>query len=397
MPQSGNPTAPPNRAAMSRRNAARALGRYQGDELFFQQPFATLTQPIIPRNLNLTRPMESLHFVWRGRVVIATANYTAVAAEAPATIIQKIRVTGTHRTFNQLVPIDISGATAFAYMRLFQVRGNTSLINGVKQPEPSVPYAQAGATFGNTGTYDLEIHYSVPVTPILAPNSRLSTIPYLWFPQDWADSIQIQLFFGDATSFGTPAGGTVVTFSAFGSGAGSPTVSIFANYSILGQLATAFNAAVVVRNEQLITSGLANAATGQRVSLLQKQRTLGVMIKSGILLTGTTAGVSVFASLSDTMLERTQIVLDNKPVRNNMNNFAAKEYVGRMFNTVYPQGYLNFPFDESMTPQTMYRGDLIPGGSNFELDSDIISANANNAVTMIQEQVFGTPGARAGQ
>ncbi len=75
------------------------LGRNQGPELFYQQQFAAGTQPIIPKNLNLNRPMERLHLVFRGRVTIGVANYTAVAAEAPQTIIQRIRVFGTHRRF----------------------------------------------------------------------------------------------------------------------------------------------------------------------------------------------------------------------------------------------------------------------------------------------------------
>ena len=86
----------------SARDLASILGRNQGPELFFQQTFATLQSPVIPKNLNVNRPLERIHIVWRGRVTIAGANFTAVAAEAPQTIIQRIRLVGTHQRFGSL-------------------------------------------------------------------------------------------------------------------------------------------------------------------------------------------------------------------------------------------------------------------------------------------------------
>lgn len=386
---------PSRRRGMSRASFVSTVTRYQGPELFSQVNFAALGTVIVPRQLNLNRPAESLKFIWRGRIVIATANISPVASEAPQTIIQRIRITGTHAKFNQQTPLDITGASLFAYCRLFQVRGSSLILSGTRQPELGVPLQQVGATFGNTGTYDVEIHYDLPLTPLLGPGDSVQNTPYLWFPQDWADTLQVQIQFGDATSFGT-LGTSVVTFTAFGSGAGVPSVSIFTNYAILGPLANAFSSAVVIRNEQVTVGGpVAAVANNTRLSLLQKNRTTNVIVKSGTVLTGTSVGVQVFASLLDNQLDATQIIADNKPIRNNFNNFAAKEYAGRQFNTVLPGGYLNFTFVDSLNPVSLLHGELIPGGSTFELDSNIISAPANAAFSLIQEQVFGDPGAKA--
>jgi hypothetical protein len=381
---------------LTARDIASILGRNQGPELFFQQAFATLTSPIIPKPVNVNRPLERFHIVWRGRVVIGVANFTAVAAEAPQTIIQRIRLIGTHKRFGSLVPVDLTGATTFVLMRLFREgRGNSEYITtGAGQPtrqaEPSVPFAQTLANFGNTGTYDIEIHYSLPVAPILPSSSRIAVVPFLFQQTDWADTLQLQLFFGDQTSFGTPGGTTTTTFSSFGSGSGSPLVSIFTNYDILGPLATSIASAVVLRSEQLSTT-LTAIANNQRVQLLQKQKTTNIIVKSGVLLTGTSGGVQVYASLSDTILDFTQPIVDNKPIRNNFSNFAQKEYAGLAFSTVLPQGYINFTFLDSLNPLTYYRGDLLAGGSTFELDTNVVSANANNGVAVIQEQVIGDP------
>lgn len=378
------------------RDLASILGRNQGPELFFQQAFTADQSPIIPKNINVNRPLERLHIVWRGRVVIAGGNYTAVAAEAPQTILQRIRLTGTHQRFGSLTPVDMTGATAFALGRMTRFRGSSLYINGIRQNELGVPLSQAGATFGNNGTYDLEIHYVIPMGPILSVSSKIATVPFLWMNADWGDTLQLQLFFGDNTSFGTPAAGTTTTFTAFGSGAGSPLVTIFTNYEILGPLASSISPAVVIRSEQSQTAPVAANGNAVRIQLLQKQKTTNIFVKTGTILAGTAAGISVFGSLSDAILDMTQPVVDNKPIRNNFNNFAMKEYVGYAFDTVMPQGYLNFTFLDAQNPLTYYRGDLLAGGSTFELDSNVIGGGAGVTANVLQEQVIGDPGSMAG-
>lgn len=380
----------------SPRDLAAILGRNQGPELFFQQPFAALTAPIIPKNILVNRPLERIHIVWRGRVTITVANFTAVAAEAPQTIISRVRLVGTHKRYGALVPIDVSGATLFALARLTRNRGSSLYINGVRQSELNVPLAQAPTTFGNIGVYDIELHYDIPVTPIISKTAHTAVTPFLYMDTDWGDTLQLQLFFGDQTSFGTPAGGTVVAFSAFGSAVGNPLVQVFTNYEILGPLATQISPAVVIRGEQLQVAPLASNGNAVRLQLLQKQKTTNVFIKTGTLLTGSSGGVSVFGSLSDAVIDFTQMVVDNKPIKNNFANFALKEYSGFVDDTVMPGGYLAFKFLDAQQPLTYYRGDLIAGGSTFELDTNVIGGGANIAAAILQEQVIGDPGTLAG-
>lgn len=377
------------------RDLASILGRNQGPELFFQQPFTAGQSPIIPKNLNVNRPCERIHLMWQGRIVIGVAPFTAVAAEAPQTILSRVRLTGQHARYGQLTPIDVSGATLFALPRLTRSRGSSLYINGVRQPELNVPLSQSGATFGNVGTYDIEIHYDIPLGPILPVGSKPTTVPFLFMNSDWHDTLQLQIFFGDATSFGTPGGATTTTFSAFGSGAGSPLLTIFQNYEILGPLSNQIATAVVVRSEQLQTAPLSANGNAIRLQLLQKQKTMNIFFKTGILLTGSGPGVSAFASLSDGILDFTQPIVDNKPIRNSFSNRAEKEYAGYAFDTVLPGGYNNFTFTDSQNPLTYYRGDLLAGGSTFELDTNVIGSAANAAAQVLQEQVIGDPGSTA--
>jgi hypothetical protein len=367
------------------------VGRNQGPEFFTSTPHNGVAQSVlIPRNLSINRPLEAIILRWRGRVAVTVANLGAVAAEAPQTIINRIIVQGTFKG-TALTPISLTGATAFARGFCYDTRGSSAYINGVLQASPGVPFGQTLANFGNIGNYDLDIWYVIPTWPIIAAGRRAADqVPYLWQPQDWADSIQVRLELGDQTSFGT-VGGATVTFTAFGSAAGSPLVEIYTRYTILASLRSSFHTACQILNENTINSGVASVASNVRLMPLQKQKTTNVLVKTGVILTGTSPQVQVFASLSDVMLDRTLIVVDNKYIRNNQTNLAAKESVGYNFSTREPQGYLPFSFVDGQSARTAFRADLptvVGSGSTFDLMSDIISAGANQQVNVVQEMLF---------
>jgi hypothetical protein len=371
------------------------LGRYQGPELFHSQA-VDLSAPstVIPtRALNLNRPLESLTILLRFRVAVTVANYAAVAPEAPQNILQEIQLSGTHRAFGNMVPIRMSGATAFIWPRLFQSQGNDLIINGSRMSDAGRPFTSPflGTTAGSP--YDVAIFYHLPLGPMMGIGQleKLNLINFLYLPADWGDSLQLTLRFGDKSAFGDPTGATVA-LTGFGSGTGLPEVQIHANYSLLGQFAQIIDRnGVVIRSENTVNT-LTSLLTNTMLQSLQKQVTTNVVIKSGVLeTTGQTAGVSTLESVSDLILDRTQIVADNKPVRNVHYNLVQKDYMGRMFNTVIPQGYLVQSFVEGQNPLLAYRGDGLQGGSQFEMRTDVIAANANTRVLVTQETVSGGP------
>jgi len=375
------------------------LGRNQGTEFFFTQPYVDLTQTSIPKTISLNRPLQEVLLNWRGRVVIAGANYTTVAAEAPQTIIDRIILRGTWKG-TALTLRDISGATAFAWGRIFGPRGSTVILNNTRQADLSIPNQTLGASFGNTGTYDLDIWYHLWMPPMVVPATRsFNWLPFCLQPRDWNDTLQLQLNMGQGattaagvggTSFGVPAGGTTSTLTAFGLGTGAPQVDIYTIYNLAGPLRDKFQSAVVVHNEQRITQGVAAVASNVRLSVLAKQKTTGVVVKSGII-QASAAGVEVFATLNDTVLNRTQITVDNRPIRPSIDNRTEKEFAGSMSGTVVPGGYFLFSFIDSQTPRTSYRADLenvVAPGSQYELTSDIVTANAGNRLTVVQEMIF---------
>lgn len=383
----------PQAADISKQLAA-YLGRNQGPELFTVVPHTggTAQSVVVNRNLSLNRPLESIQLTWRGRVTITNANMTAAAAESPQTLLDMIQINGTFKG-TAMTPIKISGATAFVWNRMFGSRGNTVIINGVRQAEPSLPFGQTLTNMGNIAVYDLELQYYIPTWALVSYSSRAwESVPYFWQPEDWADSIQVQINFGDQTSLGT-VGGATVALSSFGSAAGSPQLSIFTQYVILGDFrpGTHFMTALVVRNESQIVSGMTAATTGALLSPMQKQKTTNIMFKSGRNLTGTNSNVHVFASLSDVQLDKTLLTVDNKNIRFNQDNRTNKETIGNKFGTVLPSGYNLFTFVDSQTPRTAYRADdpnVVSQGSTFQLTTDVLTANADQAVNLVQEMIF---------
>ena len=380
------------------RQVASLLGRNQGPEFFFQQPWTALNNVVIPKAINLNRPLERVHMVWQGRIAITVANMTPVYAESVQNLIQTFKLTGTHAAFKAITPINLTGADAFAWPKLFRPRGGSIYVNGARSENLDIPAGfPAGTGFLGTtagSPYDTEIHYNIPLVPVLPAPTKVSVVPFLYQQKDWGDTLQIFLTFADSTALGTAAGSTT-TFTAFQSGAGTPQLFLMTNYEILGALAESISSAVVIRNTQNIPQAniTSAASTLQRLQLLQKQKTTNVLLKSGALAAATSAGVTCYSTLSDLIFQQTQIVVDNKPIRNNFLNTAYKEYAGYSFDARLPQGYLPMSFIDSMNPLTAYPADQLAGGSTFELDSQVLTGGATNFAEVIQEQYLGVPGA----
>lgn len=378
--------------------SASVLGRYTGPELFFSQNVALTAaggaQTVnLPRTLNLNRPVSDIYVSLRGRITVTVAPYTAVAPEALQNLIQNIQIQGIHKDFGNLTPINISGATAFMWPALSQRSGvGTSIINGVYQAFPAARPMASNFT-GQVGTHDFILVVRIPVGPLLGQGQAVKRqyTNFLWMAEDWADSLQTQIRFGDASALGDTTGATVA-FTAFQSATGSPVMSIHLGYSLLTQFARMVRSGVVIRTEQPTAQQQTALTTQAVLQTLQKQITSNLLVKTGTIQTaGLTAGVDTLATLSDFQLDRTQITVDNKPVRNNQDNIVFKANEEALLNTLVPEGYFLMSFVEGQNALLSYRGDGLAGGSQFQLQSDVIAASANNRQRFIQEMIYGGP------
>lgn len=385
--------------AALQRAADETLGRFTGPVPFYSttNTFAAPTTVRVPNPIPLAKSLESIIVVLRGRIVIGVANYTVGVPEAPQTLLERLTVRGTHTALGGQIPIDISGAMAFVWPQLVTPFG-TSLRLGAtyaRSADPGQPFAQTvGLTTGAQGTYDFEIVYQVPVGPFLGNGASeiRGLMPFLWRAEDWGDSLQLELQLGDRTSLGTPAGTTTTVWTAYGSAAGLPSVEVFLNYSLMGSFMSAGRSGFVVRSEQAVVPALVGVASDQQLgAFLRRAVTTQAIVKSGVVLTGTSAGVTVFASLSDLQLDRTRLVVDQKAIRDTARNYASKAYLQRMFGSVHPEGYFALAFVEAGNPLLALRLDQAPAGAQAMLRTDVLSASANNRQTVVQEHIIGGP------
>lgn len=378
--------------------SASILGRFTGPELFFSQNVALTAAggPLrvnLPRTLNLNRPVADVFISLRGRITVTLGPYTSVGPEAIQNLLQNVQIQGIHKDFGNITPIQMSGATAFLWPAMFQSRGNgTSLINGVYQAFPAARPMASNFT-GAIGTYDFICIWRIPVGPWLGQGQAVKRqyTNFLWMARDWADTLQTQLTFGDATALGDTTGATVA-FTAFQSASGNPLMSVHLNYSLLTQFEGLVRSGVCVRTEQPTAQQQTALTTAAVLQTLQKQITPNLLIKTGTITgTGVTAGIDRFDTLSDVQLDRTQITVDNKPVRNNQDNIVFKADQEAYWNTLIPEGYFLQSFVEGQNALLSYRGDGLAGGSQFQVQSDVISASANNRQRFIQEMILGGP------
>jgi hypothetical protein len=377
------------------------LGRNQYPELLYQnttETFAAPSQPIISDYINLNRPLGDFLVQWKGRVKVTVANYTAVSPDAPQNLLQNFRVYGNHRVFNQQVPWNISGASAFLLGRLSQATGGSeAIVNNTRVSDPGQPQT-AGVALTTAGSpYDLELFWWFPMYPLIGQgrDAKIQGLPYYLNGDDWGNSLKVQWQWGDATAFGDPTG-AAVAFSAYGSDAGTPTISLYGNYAINGDfIGRLGNPGVVTRNEVFINTLTAVTAQPANMLALQQNPTTNIIVRSGVLDTHQSAGVQTYASLSDRQLDQTSIWVDsNKPVRNNWSNMSYKAYAQGKLNTIIPQGTFLLPFDESQSILNAYRFDLLSPSTTVWLKSQVLSASAQNQQSVIQEMVYGGPFSR---
>jgi hypothetical protein len=211
--------------------------------------------------------------------------------------------------------------------------------------------------------------------------------------EEWKDSVQITATFptqvGGAVAgpLGTGAAGTTVTFSAYGSGAGTPVVDVYSLPIIMGlDLKDGVLPGLLTRVSSPINTILQTAGTGVTLINMQKQPTTRVFVKSG-------AGTAppAFASLNDTNVTASGIVLGaNRNVRNVVDVFSHKQLNADTYQRKFVQGYYFFDFMESGNPDSAYPGQDIGDGATFQLVANVAGlANAQGII--IQEQSLHTP------
>jgi hypothetical protein len=405
-------------SASSLRPLLARITRDQGPEKEQTLTFAALTQVSTPTSLRTDRKIKWLDFHFRGRVlngatgptlrtgplllngIFANTGYTAPAAATNSNIvfslIQQITVRGQHLKYGSQTVIQMRGEAIAEYLALM-------LPNYV----PQYSVAQNGGALLKFGPLDVtaahfnDIDFVLPV-PLYPPDiSSADSVMYCIHGPDWPGNFYVDVLFADGTALATA--NAPVTFTAFGSSTGSPTLDILSERPLLGKdYMSSIRGAITFRitftsqpQAQVSTGG----GTGVKLSDLQVGKdTSRIFLKTGVQGTGESAGVIAYGSLSDLITTNTVIALDSRNLRFQGTNGdpVLQDYMARMWYRWIPAGYrmIDFISNTGMgpaNPKSAFGSSQLTAARKFELDSDVVAA-ANQIAEVVQEMLLGAPG-----
>jgi hypothetical protein len=367
--------------------------------------------------IDLSLPIRGLRFVLKGRLVVGTAAFTTVNPEGLLNLLSSIVIQGTNaRQQGNLTLWNIDLATAWVLQRIMGPTGAAFFLvtpagGGAltEVPTPTTPFPSGAVAAnpyfqGSTGTYDFIIGVDFPFHPHQSNSFGREplTIPqYLVRNEEWKDSIQILITgatqAGNSTgALGVAAATTTIAFTAFGTGAGSPTLDIYSLPVLMGlNLKDQILPGVLSRVSTPVTQPVQSAGNGVSLLNMQKQPTPRVFFKMG---TGTV--VPSFASLIDTVPNGPQatgpntigiLLGGNRNVRNKVDILSHKMIFPDVYLREPIQGYSIMDFMENGNPDASYPGQDIGDGATFQLVADVLGATANGLALVVQEQILHQP------
>lgn len=357
----------------------------------------TLTQLV-----DLSLPIRGFRLVFKGRVVIGTAGFTTANPEGFLNLISSIIISGTNaRQQGNLTLWNIDLASLWVIQNLFSYRGAAfySINSGsgeIQLARPTMPMPATYAPITATGTFDFRIEVDIPFHPFQsnAFGKEPLTIPqYLVRNEEWKDSIQIVLGFGAQAGggasgvLGTSAAGTTITYTAYGSGSGSPTVDLYSLPVLMGTtLKDQILPGVISRVSTPVTTAMQSAGTGVPLLNMQKQPTPRIFFKQGV-----STVTPAFSSLTDTNVTALGLQLgQNRNIRNVLDLFTHKFQQADVYGTDLVQGYSLFDFMDQGNPDSAYAGQDIGDGATLQVTGNVTGA-ANALALLVQEQILQQP------
>jgi hypothetical protein len=423
MPTQAAPTAGTASTATDIRPLLARVSRDQGPEFEQTLNFAALTQVSTPTSLRTDRKIKWLQFHFRGRltnaatgptmrtppVLLSPAVATAAAGVTPATVavnsavvfslIQQITVRGQHLKYGSQTVFQMRGEAAAElaaimlpnYIPQFTVSSNGGA---------AIRFGPMSTTLAQTN----DIEFNLPIALFPFNCSPADSVMYCLHGPDWPGNLFVDLLFADGTALATA--NPVTTFTAYGSGSGSPTVDILSERPLLGKdFMARIRGAITYRityTQQPTAAVNAGGGSGQKLSdLTVGKDTSRIFLKTGVQGTGESAGVVAFGSLSDLIVTRTFFSLDNRGLRfqNALDDASLQDYMARTYGRWIPVGYKMIDFVQTpgigpSNPKAAFGSSQLTAARKYELDGDVTAA-ANQIAEVTQEMILGAPGITA--
>lgn len=346
-------------------------------EPFEDIPFTVLTEQTTVREIPKEKWISGFLLEFEGRVTVTVADAGPVHPEAPQSLIELIRLEGQHKSLGQREIFRLRGSTAVEYANIY-AGGRALSLND-------------GGLDGAVASYDFRIFYMVSAT--LEALSPAQQVFYMLKGDDWR-TLSLRLSFGDRSSLFDAATGTVA-FTAFGSATGAPRVRVHLLRPLMRNARNAIIPAIVHRSFRELTgvmtaSNLTDAFIAE-LNIGKLYRSL--LIKTGVIATTAppSAGVNVFASLSDDIMTRPKLKLDGKIIRDAFDWRASKEYSAWAYNRTQRVGYHLYDFAEQHDIAQAFPAQGLTRDRRFELHGDLTAA-ANQRAELIETEIEGVAG-----
>lgn len=378
------------------------ITRDQGPEFEQTLIFSNTTQVSTPTSLRTDRKIRFLDLHMRGRETNSAAPGTFRTQTLLGTplfsLIQQVTLRGQHLRYGAQTPIIMRGETMAEFMAImnpnYVPRFSVSVNGGA---------LTQGAALSNTAnaTNDFDFVLPIPLFPYdLSPSDQTF---YSLHGPDWPGNLYIDLLTADVTALGVTLaqGGTNLT--AFGSASGSATIDILSERPLVSkQLASQIRPGVTFRvqnfSQPTAAVSTGSSSSGVKISdLTVGKDTTRIFAKAGTQQAATSAGVVAYSSLSDTIITRIFISLDNRQLRfQNANaDSVMQDYMGRMYGRSIPAGYKMIDFISGIgtgtaNPKAAFQSSQLTAARKFEIDGDVVVAGTNIA-EIVQEMVLGRP------
>lgn len=329
----------------------------------------------------LDKPIYAVHMNVAYRIATGATAAGVTQAEAAQNFIQRVRVVGTHKTYGNRELVNLRGTTLFALSQKY---------GGGAAPQVTSNLPAVGVAPAINTNYDVQFNLYVPLVPQSVPKSH--QMLFLVRNDEWS-TFDLYITFGDATSVFKFGAGQVVTFSNFGGATGLPTVHVNVERVILGSARALIQPAIYrqlfLPLGSVLTSSNLSDAPIQDLDVGYKVHSY--LVKTGIQDTTTTGGVFAFASLSDAIITRPKLKLDNVLQKDNINPSFARGYSANYFGQPgLNVGYSPIEFCEGHDINTVFRGDMLNRSNKLQLAGDV-TATANAFGEVVEQLLEGEP------
>jgi len=322
------------------------------------------------------RYIHSLQLEFEGRLALGVAAALSEHVDSPYSIIDAVRVRGFHKVRKQQEEVlNLPGS----------VIRELALEYGGRAP------VTTGAITLTVADHD--IRFVLPITfppedvPLYMQAPHLLDAPHY-------ENLVLEIKFADFKNTHAPDTTTTETWTAFASAVGDPRVRVSARFAQFGAGgAPDFVPAPVWRSyEENTSSDITAGKVGARVKEIDTGHLVrALLIKTGVKFTTPTAGNSVFASLSDTILDNISVNYALDKYLTKFASFYALKEAQAYFDRIAPStGYGRIDWVPQHDTRTAWDTSGLIGAPNVYLKADVTGA-ANQAVGVAVEEIRGVP------